>query len=224
MEFLAILLAFLPGFAWLFFYLEEDPHREPKRYIALTFFMGMTAGVFTLGVQFIVRDMFVSAQIPIMGILALLVFSGIEELFKFGAAKLSVRHNPSFSEPIDAMIYAIVAALGFATLENLGAVAGRPGAGALLIDTFQIASFRFIGATLLHTLAAGIIGFYWAKSIREFGAIRPLIFGFVIATAVHTIFNYLIITYGNIIYPVLFLIVVGFFVFGDFEKLKHQKL
>jgi len=44
--------------------------------------------------------------------------------------------------------------------------------------------------------------------------------GFLIATVLHATFNYLILNLGDIAYTVVFLLIVGFFVLNDFEKLK----
>jgi len=40
MLYIFILLGLLPSFAWLFFFLKEDTHPEPKKMIALVFFLG----------------------------------------------------------------------------------------------------------------------------------------------------------------------------------------
>ena len=44
--------------------------------------------------------------------------------------------------------------------------------------------------------------------------------GFIFATILHATFNYLILESASVAYSVLFLLVVGFFVLNDFEKLK----
>lgn len=233
MSVLGTVIAFLPGFAWLFFYLEEDPHTEPKRFIFLTFLMGAAGAILAFAMQYGLQTAFPRLDLDIgragsTGVLliAILAFSLIEEFCKFFMTKLSVVRNPSFSEPVDAMIYIIVAALGFATLENFGALHGNSAETIAnpLSQIFAVISFRFVGATILHTLSSGLLGYYWAKSIREFGAKGPLVKGFIFATLVHAIFNYLILSYGAVVVPILFLIIVGFFVLGDFETLKHERV
>jgi hypothetical protein len=53
---------------------------------------------------------------------------------------------------------------------------------------------------------------------------RYLAIGIPIAAILHATFNYLILTYGDAIYSVIFLIVVGFFVLNDFEQLKAKPI
>ncbi len=229
---LVIFLGFLPSFAWLFFYLkEEDYHPEPKQLILLTFVMGMLFALLALSVELGVACFHLSlrgnscddlhtatltASLPFI-----LLFAFVEEIAKFGAAFFSVHKNPAFDEPVDAMIYTTVAALGFAAVENLG-VLHQPDNSVFLGNVFAITSLRFVGATLLHTLASAFLGYYWAMSIREFGAARFIVIGLLMATGLHAIFNYLIITNSSLAYSLIFLIIAGFFLLNDFEKLKAR--
>ena len=50
---LIVVLGFLPGFAWLYFYLREDTHPEPKSLIALTFLAGAVSAFIALGIEYI---------------------------------------------------------------------------------------------------------------------------------------------------------------------------
>jgi RsiW-degrading membrane proteinase PrsW (M82 family) len=119
----------------------------------------------------------------------------------------------------------IAAALGFATIENLFVVLNVLGdASSLAVGTTaQTLLLRFVGATLLHTLTAGLIGYYWAlgKLRNAVSSLLPL--GIVLATIVHIVFNYLVFAFedSNLFVPSLFLVVAAFFVLNDFEKLKR---
>jgi cytochrome c oxidase subunit IV len=77
---------------------------------------------------------------------------------------------------------------------------------------------------LLHTLASGIVGYWWAMSIRRFFDARYLVFGLVLATFVHMAFNILILNFGELFYPLIFLVIIGFLILADFEKLKRIDL
>ena len=115
----------------------------------------------------------------------------------------------------------IVAGLGFATLENIGALANGAAQGtAIIAGVLEMTSLRFVGATLLHSLTSGIVGYHWAKGIAAKKVAQNLMLGLAIATVLHAFFNYLILNYGNITYSLVFLVFVGFFVLNDFEKLK----
>ena len=216
MNYLPLILGIIPAFAWLIFYLEEDPHPEPKPLIFETFLAGALSTLLVLGIQTIFNDAAISYGIVQYSFFSFLILSSVEEFFKFGAAYLVIeKHLSDFDEPIDAMIYIIVAALGFAAIENVAAVYKG-------IDiAFETATLRFIGATLLHTLGSGLLGYYWARSIIEKKRFL-LLTGFALAALLHAVFNYLIIRFEPVVIPTTFLIVAALFILYDFEKLKKS--
>lgn len=217
MNYLPIILGLLPSFAWLIFYLEEDPHPEPKKLIFETFLAGALITFIVLGVQSFSNNILSGNGIAPYSILSFLALGAIEEIFKFYAAYLVIEdHEKDFDEPVDAMIYLIVAALGFAAVENIAAVFN---AKEIALETTTL---RFIGATLLHTTSSGLLGYYWARSIIEKKR-KLLFFGILSATLLHTIFNYLIIRFEPATIPTAFLIISALFILYDFEKLKHIK-
>lgn len=228
MTFIILLFSLLPGFAWLLFYLKEDIHPEPKKLIALVFSVGMASAFLAFPLEKLA-----SADLNALGVhtsspLSLFLMALIEELLKFGAAYLVMRKNPALDEPIDAMIYATVAALGFATLENIGAVVGN-GAGQTaslltLGGALAMTSLRFVGATLLHSLTSAIVGFHWALGMIKNKLVWSIITGLAAAALLHSLFNYIILRYGNLAYTLVLLSIVGFFVLNDFEKLKQKTL
>ncbi len=225
---LLLIFGFLPGFAWLVFYVEEEEtHPEPKRFILLAFTAGMVFGLITVFIESFIQTGATAIGVGTFSLAALAVFALIEEVMKFAAAYLAIGRSWIAKNPVDLMIYLIVAALGFATLENIGALAtfslGEHGLGfsGLLATSFAEAiSLRFVGATLLHSLASGIVGYYWALGILRHKISRYLMLGLAIATVLHTFFNLLILNYGSVIYALVFLTLLGFFVLNDFEKLK----
>lgn len=221
MDLLNISISFIgsliPAFLWLLLFLREDRARpEPKSFILKSFFWGAL-----IALPVVLVNEGVSSLLD-RGILTLIVFAAVEEFFKFFAALFSVRRNPNFDEPIDAMIYAIAAGLGFATVENILSVMGQFGNGEWLSGALEVLVLRFVGATLLHTLTAGLIGYYWARGIRANQKFFFIVWGFLVAWGVHAVFNWLMWNGGNssLLYPTLFLLGASFFVLQDFEKLK----
>jgi RsiW-degrading membrane proteinase PrsW (M82 family) len=217
-----VMLGFLPSFTWLLFYVQEGIHPEPKRLIALTFVTGAAFAFIALALQYGLKGILDALNIAQMSVLWLFLFAGIEEVLKFAAAYAAVHKSPDFEHPVDAMLYIIVAALGFAAVENIGVlVGGNPGT-AIFANIFHLVTFRFIGATLLHTLASGLAGYYWALSIRNFGAKRFIFWGLLGATVLHAAFNYAILHYNEMGLSVALLMIAGFYVLADFEKLKPR--
>src|SRR3989344_2037092 len=228
-----VLLGLLPSFAWLAFYLQEDLHPEPRRLIFFTFLAGAAVTLVVFALQLAWNSGAELLGFSSRGLAALFGLAAIEELFKFGAAYFVVARSRAFDEPVDAMIYLIVAALGFAAVENIGALdttvdafrSANDGTGAaqgvaLVSRIFETTTLRFIGATLLHALSSAIVGFYWAKGILRGRSARFLLAGILIATGLHALFNYFILRFDEVIYATLFLVVIAFFVLNDFEKLK----
>jgi len=214
----------LPALVWLFFFLHEDLHPEPRRLLFHLFGFGALASIPALAAQLIFQRVI---DVLGYGILIVIGLALIEETFKFLAAYLGVYKNRAFDEPVDAMIYMVVAALGFATIENVFILWNT-------LDSFDVTTLeltletlalRLIGATLLHALVSALVGYYWARGTRG-GTVRSsLVFGLVIATIVHSIFNYLILTYQteSLIVPTIFLVGFMFFILDDFEKLKEPQ-
>ena len=225
-----LILGFLPGFVWLLFYLEEDTDSEPKREIFFAFIVGSAVTIIVLYAEQAFAALASLASIAPYSLGAFFGLAAIEEFFKFGAAYLVVAKSKYFDLPIDAMIYMVVVALGFATLENVFAISGEFRDTALLSSAAETASLRFVGATLLHTLASAVVGYYWALAMLRGRWAYHLTLGLLIATALHAAFNCLITSQCSgflgkspLLYTMLLLVVAGFFVLNDFEKLKHPE-
>ena len=221
---LAVVFGLLPGFAWLAFYLiEEEDRPEPKRLILLTFLSGMAFGLLTIAIEDWWAGILAGVGVALFSILSLFTLAVIEEIMKFLATYFTAgRRSPFVMEPVERMLYMIVAAMGFATLENLGAVAQIPDTPSFVNAFFTTASLRFVGATLLHALTSGIVGYHWARGVAERKVLRNLAVGVLYASFLHAVFNYLILAYGNVAYTLALLIIAGFFVLNDFEKLKAK--
>lgn len=219
---LTLVAALIPTFVWLIFFLREDIHPEPKKLILYALAVGGLISFPVLATQILFQ-----AALPAViksTIILVIGLALIEEVFKFFAAYWAVNKKPAFDEPIDAMIYMIAAALGFAAVENLFIVGNNLNlinASGLPI-ALNTLSLRFVGATLLHTLTSGLVGYYWAKGKIRQSVPGNLTAGIAIATVIHAIFNYLILRFqnSNLVFPSLFLIVAAFFILNDFEKLK----
>ncbi|MBI5153508.1 MAG: PrsW family intramembrane metalloprotease [Parcubacteria group bacterium] len=235
--FLSILLGSAPALGWFYFYLKEEVHPEPWSKITRTFISGIAiAPVVVLLETYLSKPLASNFDPSWILFLSFLIAAAIEEGCKFFAA-LPMEHDKAMDAPVDAMIYAVTASLGFATAENILLTLREiytiiPEIHSftlanisILSPAVEILSLRFMGATLLHTLATGILGYYWALSIRD-GHNRHLIKGFALAVGLHTFFNYLIIYYGgaSFIYTSSILLFAAFFLLQDFETLKRKPL
>ena len=214
----------LPGIVWLFYFLKKDKEPEPKRLILLVFIMGCLSVFLLVAVVKLTNLPSAMAMLGLV-IVSTLVFAFLEEIVKFSAAYFTIRKNKEFDEPVDAMIYSITAALGFATLENLFIVHKLVYVeGELLNMALSVIFFRFFGATLLHSLAGAVIGYFWGKGLAKQQAIFIAITkGIVLATILHFLFNYLVIKL-NVFYACAFLILPAIIILFAFEKLKRYDI
>jgi len=198
---LYIILGLAPSFIWLSFYLRKDAHPEPKKTVLRIFFLGMGGGILAALIENLITiglSEFNSSGALIPMTYILLGAPLIEEFLKYLAienkffvVRDGVLRESEFDEPLDLMLYMIIAALGFAATENVLKFFAE---NLPLFDTFLIASLRFIGATFLHALCSGAFGFFLALSwFNHEKRFHFLAIGLTIATFLHGIFNYSII-------------------------------
>jgi len=226
-----IVLATLPSLVWLLFYLRKDKHPEPNSMVIKVF----TLGILSAFAAVILEKFFIAGleKFPFRSLFPLVIITGmafIEELSKYAVVRLSIFKNPNFDEPIDAMIYMIIAGLGFAAAENGFLVNTLYNLNVSFENTLGLIFGRFISAVFLHALCSGIIGFFLAYSLLLKEKRWSFVFsGILLATGLHGFYNYIIINIelgkGNfyILTLALFLILMAVFVSKGFKHLKKLK-
>ena len=83
----------------------------------------------------------------------------VEEYFKFLVVKNYAYKRESFNEPFDGIVYAVIASLGFALVENIGYVFGSAEEEQLFT-----AIARMFTAIPLHALAGVLMGYFLGKA------------------------------------------------------------
>ena len=223
-----IFFGIVPSVIWLLYYLRKDSHPESNRMILKIFFYGMLIAVLAAVIEIGFYKGLRTLDLPIIFITILNVFIGIaltEEGLKYLVVRQKVLKNPEFDEPIDLMLYMIIAALGFVALENILLLWGYQQIH--LSGTIGITIARFISATLLHALCSGALGYFVALSIFERKRRTILLFeGFGIAILLHGFYNFSIMMIEGpmkIIIPVVILLGLAWFVSSAFKKLARIK-
>lgn len=192
-----IIFGLVPSIVWLLFYLKKDSHPESKKMVLKIFFYGMVSGLIALAI-----GIWLSWSITFFGgkyianfpllfffINQFIIIALVEESSKFLIVKEKVINNKEFDEPVDAMVYMIISALGFAALENV-LVLFSLGQTTVVRDVAIISSFRFLGATFLHALASGTVGYFLALSICDSkNRLKLIAKGLIIASILHGVFN-----------------------------------
>jgi len=190
--FIALLGGVLPALLWLTFWLLEDRcEPEPKRYIFFVFVGGALSVFVALWLE-------QRAMVLFTGTTLLFAWAVIEELLKFGAAYFIALRSSVFDEPLDAVIYMVAAALGFAAFENMLFLLTPLQSGDVLRSVIT-GDLRFIGATLLHTLSSATIGIALALAFYKSAAVKRMaaLVGVVLAIVLHTLFNFFILGTGG---------------------------
>lgn len=191
----AFLAGFVPVLVWLLFWLMEDRrHPEPRWLIAWAFFVGMVAVFIVLPLQQLTIELVPNASLQNASLILILIWAGIEEIIKLAAAWVLVLRNRAVNEPIDFPVYLITVALGFAALENTLFLLTPIGNGEL-INSFVTGNLRFLGATLIHVLSSAIIAGALAFAFYRSRTQKMLftLLGVILATLLHTLFNFSII-------------------------------
>ncbi|MBI3631983.1 MAG: PrsW family intramembrane metalloprotease [Candidatus Vogelbacteria bacterium] len=219
MLFFSLIGGIIPAVLWLWFWLrEDDKHPEPEALIVVTFICGVLSIVPTYFAEEAVTKTVTNPT------LVLAVWALIEEVMKFAAAYIGGLRTRFYDEPIDAIIYLVTAALGFAAAENFLFIVNSQD----VISSVLTGSMRFVGASLLHTLASAFIGSLMALAFNRerFTKLIAIIFGILTSTILHTSFNVFIIKNdgGNIsvVFIALWLSIIFLILF--FEKLRVEDI
>lgn len=179
----------LPALGWLWFFLHEDPHPEPRTKLVETFIAGMV----TVSVAILCEELIGNWLGSVSGNTTLIVWAVIEEVLKLAAAWVVALRTRFLDEPVDALIYMLTVALGFAAIENSLFLASSL-SGAAFLNTVLTGSLRFIGATLVHVVSSGLLGGALALSFYKNRTLQYefITAGLILACLLHAGFNLLI--------------------------------
>lgn len=221
--FFSLLGGVLPALLWLWFWLREDRlHPEPRSLIVASFACGMLAVLIALPAEQWVWNRVSTMAYVIIG------WAIIEEVVKLGASYFSALRKRANDEPIDSLVYLITAALGFSALENALFLAGTVKTGGF-VEGLDLGVLRFVGASLLHVVSSGTLGFFLALGFYKRGRTKKidLCTGVAAAIVLHALFNLFILkSEGNSLYTLsvfAFVWLAVILLLVAFEKVKQLK-
>ncbi len=198
-----LLISFTPGLFWLWFYLRKDTYQPaPRRLIALTFGLGCLATVPAAIIEFVVLgESFLEERAGLATIAPamLLVVGPVEEVCKFLAVRLKAYRSLYFDEPIDGLVYAASASLGFASLENV-------------LYVFEFGPAVMLVRAPVSTLAHLVFGCIWGYALglhHASGGRRTLLVigALALGSFTHAVFNILAIE--PLLIPLALILVAG---------------
>jgi len=220
----ALLGVVLPALLWLWFWLKQDKKRpEPRGLILLAFVVGMIAVPVVLPFEKFADSYFTGTAV-------IIIWSAIEEIFKYTFAYFAVLRRKAMDEPVDAVIYMITVALGFAALENTLFLI-NPITDGSFVDTIINGNLRFLGATLLHTLSSATIGVMIALSFYRKKALKKVyvVYGLIMAILLHSLFNFFIMKgSGDKLLTIFVFVWIGIVIlillFEKIKRIRNKKL
>lgn len=217
----ALLGGVTPALLWIWFWLREDKDsHEPHGLLILVFIVGALGVLFAIPLERYANE-HITDQRYLIG-----SWAAIEELIKYIAVWLVALKSSEIDEPVDFPIYFMVAALGFAALENTLFLL-RPELIANANAGLMTSNLRYLGATLLHAIASGTIGIFIGLSWRQNTFIRTvyLLIGVGAAIALHGVFNYFIINNNGADFLKVFgfLWITTIIIMLLFEKLRRMQ-
>ena len=212
-----LLITIVPSLLILIYFFLSDKFKEPKGTIALVFGLGvlicLPAGIINefMGVNFsniFSERLLYSFLGPAWG----------EEILKFLILYTIVLKRNEFNEPMDGIVYGVVASLGFATYENYDYVFRL--AETWNIDPAQMAIWRSYSAVPMHGLNGCIMGFYFGK--YAFTADKKyLVLSLLIPFLLHGFYNFLEYPFHFMIVGIM--IVYAIILHSDLKKLQLKK-
>lgn len=222
-----IVLGIAPSLIWLSYYLRKDVHPEPKKEILESFARGALAALLAALIEtFIIKKFFPAGSLttPVIVLFFFMLMALTEETLKYFVIRATLLSDPDFDEPVDVIIHLIIVALGFAALENVALFFFNQLA---IGETIIVSTLRFIGATFLHTLCSGLLGFFIALSFFR-SRKRNLFFfvGLSLATLLHGLYNFSIIQLGGYLkalIPFSVLLLLSVVLLLGFRKVKTLK-
>ncbi|MCD4780976.1 MAG: PrsW family intramembrane metalloprotease [Candidatus Omnitrophica bacterium] len=201
----------------VYFYRQDKRSPEPKRLILKIFLLGVifTFPVYILETIISRTNIYFSISPFLFYFFEAFVVAGLcEEYIKLGIVKRYVYHDRHFNEVMDGIVYAVVASLGFACMENILYV---------LNGTWRTALARAFTAVPMHAVCSGMMGYYvglakfaTTKKREEFLISR----GFWQAVLIHGTYNLLL--FVSPMPGLIYSLCVVMYLFCTFLKLKDR--
>ena len=214
--FVSLLTSIFFPICFIFFFRKIDVfERESYKDLFFSFLLS-TVTMFVLGSLAIsCLSIFRPEDIQSYNFLQMFLYVGLpEEILKILPVLFILKYTKFINEPIDYIIYSSISALGFVFYENVDYISGY------LTEESSIVSIRNIGPLLMHMCTTSIFGFlifcYRLTTKKKY-----ILFGLLIAAAIHTLYNQLC---GVVIYFITAEIILLFFLVTFYAKLIQSLL
>lgn len=200
---------------WYFDRLDKD-QKESRRFLWSIFLWGVLVTFVAGAVEYFLEGVFIrffSDPILRIAIISFVFTAATEEGLKYWVVKKKAYDHPAFNEYYDGVIYAVVASLGFAALENIFYV---------LEGGIYIAVIRALLAVPAHALFGAMMGYYiglarFETNKRE--SRRLLRKGLMLAIFFHGLYDFLLLT-GSALALFVIPMIIGMYLYVR-RKIRH---
>lgn len=186
-----IILSLAPVLFLLWYFDHLDKKKEKRSFLFKIFlwgvFMTFIAGGVEVLLEMYLLDIFYLPIIKLI-IVAFVFTALVEEALKYWVVKRKVYKHPAFNEYYDGIIYAVVASLGFAALENVFYV---------VEGGYYVAIIRAVLAVPAHALFGAFMGYYigLARFEKDREKEKKLLFkGLLLAVFFHGLYDVLLMS------------------------------
>jgi RsiW-degrading membrane proteinase PrsW (M82 family) len=169
----------------LFVYWRDEHEKEPIRLLWRAFYLGALGTIPTLLLSSFIDKLGFDSKSDNLAFSFISVMIGIaliEELCKYFGVRWFIYRKHDFNEPYDGIIYCVMAALGFATIENLLYVFN---------GGFEVAVGRAIFAVPGHAIDGVFIGYFLGIQ-KHYNKKGYEFIGLTAAVIFHTIYDFLL--------------------------------
>ena len=201
-------LAILPAIFIVIYVYNKDQFPEDKSEVVITFLLG-TSIVLFLDLLIPVTEVFNDTFFDGYGNIAFMEYfraATLEETLKFLVVYYYAYRLKNFDEPMDAIVFAVAASLGFAAVENVDYVFS----GETQQDSIDIAFLRAFSAIPLHALCGVIMGIFFGLAVfSDRNNQRNLFLALSVPIFIHGSYNFILsIGAGVLVYVLLFALLV----------------
>lgn len=201
-----LLITILPSVVIFCYFYFSDKFKEPKRIMLEVFLLGVVTTIPAGYLNNYILKTFKNGDILNDALLTGFFAGGlVEEILKFSVLYFFVMKKNEFNEPMDGIVYGVLASLGFATLENIEYVYFH--ADKYEVSSLNMALTRAFSAVPMHGLAGVVMGFYFGlysflgdKKYLGYALVMPLLF--------HGSYNFLLSFNGVYAFGVLAILLV----------------
>jgi RsiW-degrading membrane proteinase PrsW (M82 family) len=176
--------AIVPSFLIGWYFHKRDWYPEPPKVLWATFGLGVLSVIVVVPVELLIGSVVELVPLPVVkGFLdAFLVAAIPEEFFKLAVLLGYAYRHREFNEPMDGIVYGVMAALGFATLENVLYVF-EGGIG--------VAVMRALTAVPSHATEGAIMGYFVGRAkFAPAGRAGLILTGFISAVVLHGFYDF----------------------------------